>query len=149
MDSLDLLLLNELSLDSRQSFRALAKKLGVSPATVVSHTKELEKKGIIRGYSVKIDYDKLGFDLIALIEMKIDKGKLFEVEKRIASKPNACSIYDITGDTDSLIIAKFKNRRSLDAFVKDLQKMDFVQRTSTRLVLNTIKEENLKFSGKE
>jgi DNA-binding Lrp family transcriptional regulator len=142
--SLDLLILNELSKNSRQSFRTLAKKLGVSPATLINHVNNLEKQGVIKGYSVRIDYETLGYDLTALIEVRIKKGRLFDVEKTIASKKNSCFVYDVTGDMDSLIVARFKSMRSLDKFVKSIQKIDFVERTSTKMVLNTIKEENLK-----
>jgi len=76
--------------------------------------------------------------------MRISKGKLFEVEKKIAMHPNVFAVYDITGAFDCQVIAKFKNRRAMDKFLKLIQTYEFVQRTETILVLNTIKEQNIK-----
>ena len=50
-------------------------------------------------------------------------------------------VYDVTGTTDAMILAKFKTRRELNNFVKRILRMPFVERTNTRVVLNTIKED--------
>jgi DNA-binding Lrp family transcriptional regulator len=125
------------------SYRKIAKKLMISPVTVMNRVQKLER-GIIRKYTVQLDYDRLGFDLSACINVRVEKGKLFEVERQIAKHPRVQSVYDITGDFDVLVLAKFKSRRELDSFVKRLQAMEHVDRTETNIVLNTIKEENLR-----
>jgi hypothetical protein len=50
-------------------------------------------------------------------------------------------VYDITGNTDTVIIAKFKERNELSAFVKSLASMANVENTITHVVLNTAKED--------
>ncbi|MCX6818651.1 MAG: Lrp/AsnC ligand binding domain-containing protein, partial [Candidatus Aenigmarchaeota archaeon] len=74
------------------------------------------------------------------IELTVSKGKLVEVEEKIAKKHNAFAVYDVTGDTDAMIIARFRSREELNDFVKSLLAMEFVERTNTHLVLNTLKE---------
>lgn len=137
-------ILNILLDNSRLSFREIAKKAGVSVVTVINRVKELEKEKIIRSYTAELDYEKLGYDVQAVIQLRIAKGKLFEVEKRIATDPRVFAVYDTTGDFDALVIAKFKSRKILDNFLKKIQRYDFIQRTETKLVLNTIKEKNIK-----
>lgn len=132
-------LLNVMLTDSRLSYRQMAPKVGVSVATVMNRVRRLEKEGVIKGYTAVFDYEKLGYDIDAIINMKISKGKLFEVERKIANHPSVAAVFDITGDFDSLIVAKFKNRRALDAFLKKIQTYEFVERTHTILILNTIK----------
>ncbi|MBI4150361.1 Lrp/AsnC family transcriptional regulator, partial [Candidatus Woesearchaeota archaeon] len=141
LDNVDKGILNELLENSRLSYRQIAKKLKISPATVMHRLNNLDKSGFIRGYTITMDYEKLGFDVNVLIEVRVSKGKLFEVEKRIASHPNVFAVYDITGAFDAVIVAKFPNRKSMDTFVKKLQTFEFVERTETKLILNTIKEE--------
>ncbi|MEK6904826.1 MAG: Lrp/AsnC ligand binding domain-containing protein, partial [Nanoarchaeota archaeon] len=80
----------------------------------------------------------------AIIRLQIAKGKLFEVENKIAVHPNVFAVYDVTGEFDALVITKFKSRKVLDTFLKKIQGYDFVQRTETQLILNTIKERNIK-----
>ncbi len=144
VDETDRKILNVLLSDSRLSFRGVASKVGVSAATIINRIRRMEKEGIIKGYTAVIDYEKLDYDIDAIINMKISKGKLFEVEKRIATNPSVVAVFDVTGDFDSTIMAKFRNRRALDAFLKRVQTYEFVEATNTVLVLNTIKNSQIK-----
>lgn len=137
-------LINILIENSRLSYRQIAKKLGVSVATAMKKVKALEEKGIIRSYTVSLDYDALGYDIPVIVDIRVSKGKLFLVEKKIAAHPYVQNVYDNTGAFDATVIARFPNRRQMDAFLKKVQKYDFVERTETKLVLNTIKEENIR-----
>jgi len=51
------------------------------------------------------------------------------------------SIYDITGEWDSMIIGYFKDRQDLNDFIKNLLSLENVDRTVTHIVLNVVKEE--------
>ncbi len=147
LDAVDKGILDALLDNSRLSYREIAKKLKISPATVMHRLNRLTKEGIIKNYTVNLDYEKLGFDVSVLIDIRVSKGKLFEVEKRIANHPHVFAVYDITGAFDAIVIAKFPNRKSMDAFVKRLQTFEFVERTETKLILNTIKEGNVRLEG--
>lgn len=139
-DALDQKIINLLILNARQSYREIARKLSISVATVMKRVQRLEKQKAIKGYSAQLDYEKLGYDVGVLIEVRISKGKLLEMERRIATHPNVAAVYDHTGNFDCLILAKFKTRKQMDQFLKHLQTWDFVQRTETMLILNTLKE---------
>lgn len=143
-DETDKKLLDVLLADSRLSYRQIASKIGVSAATVINHVKKLEKEGVIKGYTALLDYEKLGYDIDVVINMKISKGKLFEVENKLMHHPAVAVVFDVTGDFDSTIIAKFRNRRALDTFLKKIQTYEFVEGTNTILILNTIKNSQIK-----
>lgn len=143
IDNKDKAILNVLLENGRLSFREIAKKTGVSTATVMHRVHALEKDRIINCYSTHLDYEKLGYDITIIVEMQVSKGKLEEVEKKIAKHPNVISVYDVTGAFDVIVIAKFKNRKLMDAFLKHIQTYDFVLRTNTQLVLKTIKERQI------
>src|SRR3989344_2170027 len=117
MDSKDCTIMNILLENSRLSYREIAKKAGCSVVTIINRIHELEKNGIIKGYTATLDYEKIGYDVTALIKLRISKGKLIEVEKKIAIHPNVSAIYDLTGDFDSVIIVRFKDRRTMDLFL--------------------------------
>jgi len=141
IDKTDVEILRVLEKNSRLSLRKIAKKIGVSVATVMHRINRLEKEGVIRKYVALLDYDKLGYELEAVISVDVAKGKLFEVERKIATDPNVTAVYDITGHFDVVVIARFKTRKALDSFIKKIQTYDFVEKTETAIVLNTIKEE--------
>lgn len=141
LDKKDMLILSVLSENSRASYREIAKKVGLSTPTVIKRIQRLEEEGIIQRYTVEIDYSKLGYSLPVIIDVRVAKGRLFDVERQIAMFPNVLAVYDITGEFDVSIIALFKGREDLDAFVKELQKMRYVERTYTKVILNIIKDD--------
>ena len=141
LDDRDIKILNHLLTDARQSARQLAHRLGVSTVTMISRMKKLEENKIIKGYSVRLDHELLGYDITALIEIKTRKGTMLEIENEIAKQDNVIAVYDITGDADIVVIAKFKNINSLSSFVKKLLEITNVENTVTHIVLNTIKED--------
>jgi DNA-binding Lrp family transcriptional regulator len=142
MDDKDISILKHLLIDARQSARQLSHRLGVSTVTVLSRIKKLEGENIIQGYSARLNHELLGYDITAIIEIKTNKGKMLEIENEIAKQDNVVAVYDITGNADMIIIAKFKNRVLLSEFVKKISLMPNVQNSITHLVLNTIKEDN-------
>jgi len=141
LDSLDGKILKNLAVDARQSARQLALKLGVSTVTILSRMKKLEKEKIILGYTVTIDHEKIGYALTAIIEIIAKNDKIEDIEEEISKFENVCGVYDITGTTDTIIIAKFKERNELSTFVKGLTAIPNVENTITHLVLNTAKED--------
>ena len=141
LDALDRGILQELNVDARRSHREIAQRLKVSPTTVSSRVSRLEREGVIRGYVPLLDDQLLGWDLAATIGIRISKGKLREVEERLARDPRAYAIYDVTGDFDALLIGRFRDRRDLDRFVKHALQDPYVERTNTQVVLNRVKED--------
>jgi DNA-binding Lrp family transcriptional regulator len=141
LDTTDVKILKNLLSDARTSYRKIAEEIGVSPPTVLARVEKLESGGIIKGYSALLDHEKLGYDLTAIIEITATKGKIIEIERQIAKFPNVCAVYDITGLTDMVVVAKFKNRKELSNFVKKDLSLPYVERTNTHVVLITVKED--------
>ena len=141
MDKIDEKILKNLLVDARLSARQLSLKLGLSTVTVLSRIKKLEKEKIIKGYTSILNHEKLGYDLTAVIEIIAKKDKLVQVEDELSGIENVCAVYDVTGNTDTLIIAKFKGRKDLSKFVKNLSATSNVESTITHVVLNTVKED--------
>ncbi len=134
-------LLKHLSNNGKASQRELAEVTGLALGTVSNHLKVLEKKKIIKGYSANIDPEKVGFTLSATIHLRITKGKIMDVQASIAKHPRVYIVYDITGEWDSLVLARFKDREEMDEFIKTTLSQKNIERTSTSLVLNNVKEE--------
>ncbi len=140
LDKIDEKILKNLMVDARLSARQLALKLGMSTVTILSRIKKLETQKIIKGYTAIIDHEKLGYDLTAIIEI-IAKKDIIDIEEKLSKIENVCGVYDITGNTDTIIVAKFKGRNDLSSFVKSLSTMANIENTITHVVLNTIKED--------
>ena len=141
LDDVDVSLLRALNQDARKSYRDLAKELGLALSTVSARVKRLEQQGYIVGYVPVLDPARLGFDLVVVVGVKIAHGKLLEAQKRIAKFARVFGVYDVTGDWDSVVLARFRDREELNDFIKELLQLPYIERTGTQLVLNTVKEE--------
>ena len=140
LNETDLKILKGLLTDARFSSRQIAKNVGVSVGTVLSRIKKMEDEGVIKGYSVLLDHEKLGYELTVVTEITVSKGRLTETESELARIPNVCGVYDVTGLTDAIIIAKFRSREDLGKFTKTLLALPYIERTNTHVVLTTVKE---------
>ena len=141
VEEIDKDILRILCQDCTKTHNAIATELGKSPITIKKHVEELEKNQVIKGYGAQIDFDKLGYNIIAVIELTVSKGKMLEIESQIGKNPNVFAVYDITGTYDALILARFKDRSELSAMIKEIHKSPEVERTNTHLILNVIKEQ--------
>ena len=141
LDDVDIRILDVLIADSRLSSRQIARKCDISIGTVLSRVKKMEAEGIIKGYTVLLDQEKLGYELTVVTEITVSKGRLLEMENEIARIPNVCCVYDLTGLSDAAIIAKFKTRDDLSKFTKKLLSLPYIERTNTHVVLTTVKED--------
>ncbi|MFH1587637.1 MAG: Lrp/AsnC family transcriptional regulator [Candidatus Diapherotrites archaeon] len=140
MDNIDVLLLQELVADSRQSLRSISRKLGIAVSTASSRLERLKGSGMIKGFSAEIDHEKMGYSLTAIITIRTRQAYTEEVEKAIADMKNSTAVYSVAGSFDAIVVAKFKNRNEMRAFIRDILKLEKVQRTETHIVMGTFKE---------
>ena len=141
IDELDEKILKILLSDGRTSAREIAERLHVSTSTVTSRIEKLRERQIIRGFSARVDFQKLGYELTAVTEIIVSKGKLLEMEREIARFPEVCAVYDVTGEVDAIVVSKCRTREDLSRFTKELLAMPFVERTNSHVVLTTVKED--------
>ena len=76
LNEIDKKILANLLEDARYSSRHIAKNVGVSVGTVLSRIRKMEDEGLIKGYSVILDHEKLGYQLTVVTEITVSKGKL-------------------------------------------------------------------------
>ena len=140
IDDIDKKIIKVLEDDARTSLRKISELVDVSLGTVSNRVKRMEKNGVIKGYSVILNPDNIGWELNVVIGLRIQKGRLIEIQERIAKDSRVHGVYDVTGDFDSMVIARAKNRKDLDDLSKNVLSIDGVERSITLLVLNTVKE---------
>jgi len=141
LDDIDFQIIRILQEDSRMSYRKIADALGIAIGTVYNRIKRLEEEGIFKAYTVMADPAKLGYELTAVILIQAEGSHLLEVEKEIAQSDSTLCVYDVTGDFDIAVIARFKNRSMLNSFIKGMLKTPHITRTVTNVALNVLKED--------
>lgn len=141
IDETDKNIIEIINEDARTPYRQISRELDISVGTVHNRVDKLLKTGVIKKFAPIINHKKLGYDLTSIIGVKVKAGKLQDWGEKESYNRHVLSIYDVTGEYDALLIAKFRNTEELDQFVKELLKEPHVERTYTQTVLNTVKEE--------
>ena len=144
LDNIDRSIIEELERDSRTSQRKLASKIGVAQGTITNRMQRLEKEGIIKGYGVRLDAESVGWGMTIMAGLRIEKGRMIEVQEKISSDPRVFTVYDTTGDWDSMVLARVKDRSDLDDLTKSVFTLEGVVRSFTHVVLNTVKEDGVR-----
>ena len=141
IDKVDLQILNILQEDCHLSFRKLADKMHITGVMAATRIKNLEEKGILKGYTAILDPVKLGFDLTAVIFVQTEGGYLKDLENELSQMANVIAIYEITGDFDVVAVVKLKDRDSLNSLLKNLLVTPHIKKTMTDITLNVVKED--------
>ena len=138
-DELDRRIVELMCRSSQGSYRQIAKQLGIHPTTLIQRVKNLEAKGVINGYRAKVDYMRLGFDYMGIIQVYVEKNML-DVQEAIRSIPQVLAVFDVTGECDSIVWIACKDREEFSNIVKSILKIEGVQKTNTSVILNVMKD---------
>jgi DNA-binding Lrp family transcriptional regulator len=139
-ENLDRRLVNALLADGRASLRSLGEDLDVSVTTVSNHITDLEEQGIIRGYVPEVNYGRLGYDVTAIIQLKVEGSALPEITDRLGDQTHMTSVYEITGDHDIVAIGKFADTDHMNDQIKELLTDPDINESNTSVVLNSVVE---------
>lgn len=139
-ENLDAKLINALLGDGRASLRSLAEELDVSVTTISNHLKDLEDEGVIQGYTPIVDYDKLGYDVTAVLQLKVEGTALPDLADHLRAHKQMVSVYEVTGDHDIIAIGKFIDTDDMNYLIKELLGDQDIKESSTSVVLNAAAE---------
>ena len=139
-ENLDRKLVNALLDDGRASLRSLGEELDVSVTTVSNHLSDLEEDGIIKGYAPEVDYGELGYDVTAIIQLKVEGSALPEITDRLSEHTHMVTVYEVTGDHDIIAVGKFTDTDHMNAQIKELLIDPDINESNTSVVLNSVVE---------
>jgi Lrp/AsnC family transcriptional regulator, leucine-responsive regulatory protein len=144
VDDLDLTLLRALSEDARQSQRALARAVGMSPPAIADRLARLERVGAIRGYRVDLDWAALGYPVVVYLAVTAGPGMdLSEIIRAIRELPEAQDMSVVTGGLDLLVRLRVRDHTHLrELLLNAIFRIPGVQRTETFLSLADAEPDN-------
>lgn len=119
MDDIDNEIIQMLRRNSRESFATIGKKVDLSAPAVGKRVKQLEEKGIILGYSLKLNDEKLGINTKVYINLKIHQSSTLRTAyNQIIHQDEVQRCDRITGEDSLCILAYFKNNKNLVTFIE-------------------------------
>ena len=139
-ENLDGQLINALLNNGRESYRSLAEELDVSVTTVSNHLTDLEAAGVVEGFTPTVDYDKLGYDVTAILQLKVRGEALPTVTESLRGEKQMISVYEVTGDYDVIAVGKFNDTDDMNDQIKAVLSNADINESNTSVVLNIVAE---------
>ena len=141
LDGIDRRILELLREDGRMSHAAIAKRVGLSSPAVHERVRKLEQRGVIAGYSVVLDSDKLDRSHCAFIMVTLAEGSEFAeddpIVARICEEPDVLEFHRIAGEDCYLIKVRSATNRALEQLLRRIRMIRGVARTRTTIVMST------------
>ncbi len=119
-ENLDEKLVNALLDDSQASLRPLAEEFDVSVTTTSNHLSDLNDQGVIEGYTLTVEYDTLGYDVTAIIQLKVKGSAITTVADTLRDANQMVSVYEVIGDNDVIVIAKLVDTDGMNNLIKNM-----------------------------
>ena len=142
MDTLDGKLLKLLMQNARMTGADIARRVNLSLPAVTERLRKLSRSGIIEGYTIKLNRDKLSLHLMAFIQVWIDHTKNANAREQIIGMSEVLECHHVAGDADLLLKVLVKDTAALEELlVRRIKTIKAVVRTSTTIILSSYKEE--------
>ena len=146
LDKKDQIILELLKENSKLTTSQISKKTAIPITTVHNHIKKLEKNEIISGYTIRLNYKKLGISMLAYILIRINYSlpnkktiNQKEIAKKIKSFYEVEEVNIMAGVTDILIKVRTKDIDQLNTFIIDkLRNVEGIDKTQTMISLLNI-----------
>ena len=144
-DDLDRKVLAKLMTEARISWAELAQHLGLSAPAAADRVRRLEERGIVKGYSARLDPEALGLPLTALVAVTLDRpSHRLPFLKKIEKLAEISECHHVAGDDDYILKVHCRSTRDLDRLLSDeLKALPGVVRTRTTIVLSTPKDSTI------
>ncbi len=135
IDDIDNKIIKILLNNSRISNTKIARLLNISEASVRKRIKKIMKIGVIKKFTVELNYNLLGYKRV-FIGLNIDKDKIFNILEKISKNKNINNIYLTGGDHDILIDFLYSKPEELDEYIKYLQSIEGVKSVWPTIVID-------------
>lgn len=120
IDYLNREILKQLQLNARISMTELSKIVGLTPPAVAERIKKLEDTGVIKGYFTQLSYLKTGYQLKAIITLKVFMGRLKPFLDKVSDFKEVINCYRITGNENIIMEVVLRNQKHLETFIDQL-----------------------------
>lgn len=139
LDVLDMKIIQCLTDDARTTYRSMAEEAGVSEATIKNRIDRLIEEGVIKKFTVMLDYHKLGRAIKSFIGLKVQPAKLHDIVDHMKGHPDLMVLYRTSGDVDLLFEVIFEKMEDLNAFLEKELALDGILGTVVTIVIGPYK----------
>lgn len=147
LDKFDIAILEALQKDARLSLQELGKQVGLTASPCWTRIRRMEDAGVIEGYSVRVNPDKVGLSETVILHVTLDSHSdeaLFEFGKALEDIPEVLEAYLVSGDYDYYIRVAVEGTRGYERFLRErLYKIPGIRHSKSSFVLRRLKQSQL------
>jgi Lrp/AsnC family transcriptional regulator for asnA, asnC and gidA len=141
LDEIDTRILELLEEDARRSFTGMAEKLKVSESSIRKRVSALQKEGVIKKFTIKVDHAKLGLNTVAIVGIDVDSDKMLEIAQELCDFKEVKCVATSSGDHMIMLEVWAKNGRELNNLISEkIGKIDGVRQICPALILEKLKD---------
>lgn len=141
LDEIDTRILELLEEDARRSFTEMAEKLKVSESSIRKRVSALQKEGVIKKFTIKVDHAKLGLNTVAIVGIDVDSDKMLEIAQELCDFKEVKCVATSSGDHMIMLEVWAKNGRELNNLISEkIGKIDGVRQICPALILEKLKD---------
>jgi len=146
MDTYGRKLLNELQVNARLSLAELGRRIGLSPTATAERLKQMEEVGILRGYTVEVEREALGLEVLAFIRMSCNGQNYYRLLDYIRTLEEVRECHHLTGGDDLLLKVTTTNMANLEALIEAL--LPYGNPVTSLVLSSPIEKRNYDILGK-
>jgi Lrp/AsnC family leucine-responsive transcriptional regulator len=137
----DTKILRLLKNNSRIPARKLAEEIEVSLPTIYSHVKNLEERGVIKNFTIGIDYKKLGKKICALLGLNVPTAKVQDLVKALSNRKEVYEIYITNGSSNVILKVRVEDLDILKGFIQEISSEEDIHSYQIFIVMDSILDE--------
>jgi Lrp/AsnC family leucine-responsive transcriptional regulator len=142
LDPIDLLILDQLQANARETQAEIARAVGLAPSAVLERIRKLEARGVVRGYGAQVNPKSLGLSLLAFVAVRSDEASSDQsIAKALSECAEVLEVHHVAGDDCYLIKVRARDAEHLGQLLRTrFGRIPGVRSTRTTIVLETVKE---------
>src|SRR4051812_35702737 len=144
LDRIDIALLECLQRDARMSLQELSAQVGLTSSPCWTRIKRLEESGVIEGYSVRVNAEKVGLPDTVIVQVTLDSHSdeaLFDFGRALESIPEVLEAFLVSGDYDYYVRIAVRDTRDYERLLRErLYKIPGIRHSKSSFVLRQLKQ---------
>ncbi len=146
MDHTDRKIIRELQRDGRLTNQELSERVNLSPSPCLRRVRNLEKSGVLTGYTALVDQEKYGLGLDVFVQVKLERSTeelMATFEEEIRSIDEILECYLITGSSDYLLHIVSQNLKTYEKFMRErMTKIPGIATVETSISFGMVKKKH-------
>ncbi|HEV2214228.1 MAG TPA: Lrp/AsnC family transcriptional regulator [Terracidiphilus sp.] len=146
LDSYGRKLLFELQANARLSLAELGRRIGLSATATAERLRQMEETGILQGYSVRIDREALGLEVMAFIRMSCGGQQYHRLLEYVQTLEEVRECHHLTGGDDLLLKVTTTSMTDLEALIEAL--LPYGNPVTSLVLSSPVEHRNFAVTGK-